>query len=185
MKRKGGNFESLESFGCVSYVHIESNDRSKLGVKARKCFFINYGDKQFGYRFWDEQNRKIIRSRNVFFDEKVLYKDKSSGDLEGKVQEKFEFVSLDIPEYTSQDQQYDMGIHVVTQDEVGPSTPPTMLRRSSRTVKAPNMYSSSNYILLTNYGEPKRYKEILQDGNSSKWELAMKNEMDPLIGNCS
>ena len=33
-------------------------------------------------------------------------------------------------------------------------------------------------------GEPKRYKEILQDGNSSKWELVMKNEMDPLIGNC-
>ena len=60
-----------------------------------------------------------------------------------------------------------------------------MLRRSSRTVKAPDRYSPSNYILLTDCGEPKKYKEILQDGNSSKWELAMKNEMDPLIGNCS
>ena len=50
----------------------------------------------------------------MVFDEKVLYKDKSSGDLEGTVQEKFKFVSLDIPEYTLQDQQHDMGIPVVT-----------------------------------------------------------------------
>ena len=57
----------LKVFGCVSYVHIESNDRSKLDAKARKCFFIGYGDEQFGYRFWDDQNRKIIRSRNVVF----------------------------------------------------------------------------------------------------------------------
>ena len=35
---------------------------------------------------------------------KKCYKDKSSGDLEGTVQEKFEFVSLNIPEYTPQDQ---------------------------------------------------------------------------------
>ena len=78
-----------------------------------------------------------------------------------------------------------MRILIVTHDEVGPSTPPTMLRRSSRTVRASDRYSPSNYILLTNCGEPKKYKKILQDGNSSKWELAMKNEMDLLIGNCS
>ena len=78
-----------------------------------------------------------------------------------------------------------MRIFVVTQDEAGPSTPPIVLRRSSKTAKAPDRYSPSNNILLTDYGEPKRYKKILQDENSSKWELAMKNEMDPLLGNCS
>ena len=78
-----------------------------------------------------------------------------------------------------------MGIPIVPQDEVRPSTPPTMLRRSSRTIKALNKYSLSNYILLTNRGEPKSYKEILQDRNSGKWELAMKKEMNPLIGNSS
>ena len=50
----------------------------------------------------------------MVFDEKLLYKDKSSGDLEGIVQEKTEFVSLDILEYTLQDQQHDMGIPIVT-----------------------------------------------------------------------
>ena len=141
--------------------------------------------RSFDYRFLDDQNRKIIRNRNVVFDEKVLYKDKSSGDLEGIVQGKSEFISLDILKYTPQDQQHNMGIPVVTPDEVGPSTPLTVLRRSSRTVSAPDKYSPSNYILLTDCGELKKYKEILQDGNLSKWELAMKNEMDPFIGNCS
>ena len=72
----------LKVSGCVSYVHIESNDRSKLNAKARKCFFIGYGDEQFGYRFWDDQNRKIIRSRNVVFHETALYKDKSGGSTD-------------------------------------------------------------------------------------------------------
>ena len=99
----------------------------------------------------------------MVFDEKVLYKDKSSGDLEGTVQGKSEFVSLDILEYTPQDQQYDMRIPVITQDEAGPSTPPTMLRRSSRTVRAPDKYSSSNYILLMDCGEVQR--------NLARWEF--------------
>jgi hypothetical protein len=67
----------LKIFGCVSYVY-NSDARNKLDVKSKKCFFISYGDEEFGFRFWDDQNRKIIRSRNVIFNEKVLYKDKSS-----------------------------------------------------------------------------------------------------------
>ena len=37
--------------------------------------------------------------------------------------------------------------------------------------------------MLTDNGEPNSYKEALQDENSSKWELAMKDEMDSLLGN--
>ena len=75
--RREVSLNHLKVFGCVSYVHIESNDRSKLNDKARKCFFISYGDEQFGYHFWDDKNQKIIRSRNVVFHEIALYKNKS------------------------------------------------------------------------------------------------------------
>ena len=51
-------FSRLKVFGCVFYVHIDSNARSKLDVKSKICFFIGYGDEKFGYRFWDEQTRK-------------------------------------------------------------------------------------------------------------------------------
>ena len=36
---------------------------------------------------------------------------------------------------------------------------------------------------MTDGGEPECYDEALQDENSSKWELAMKDEMDSLLGN--
>ena len=62
-------FSHLKVFGCVSYVHIDFDARSKLDAKFKICFLIGYGDEKLGYRFWDEQNRKIIRSRNVIFNE--------------------------------------------------------------------------------------------------------------------
>ena len=40
-----------------------------LMQSLKYVFFIGYGDEKFGYRFWDEQNKKIIRSRNVIFNE--------------------------------------------------------------------------------------------------------------------
>ena len=42
----------LRVFGCVSYMHVDSNDRYKLDPKSRKCYFIGYGSDDFGYRFW-------------------------------------------------------------------------------------------------------------------------------------
>ena len=71
-------FSHLKVSGCVSYVHIDSHVRSKLDAKLKICFFIGYVDEKFGYRFWDEQNRKIIGSRNVIFNEQVMYKDRST-----------------------------------------------------------------------------------------------------------
>ena len=89
-------FSHLKVFGCVSYVYIDSDARSKLDTKSKICFFIGYGDETFGYRFWDEQNRKIIRSRNVIFNEHVMYKDRLTVMSDVMInQKKSEFVNLD------------------------------------------------------------------------------------------
>ena len=69
LSSKEVKFSHLKFSGCVSYVHIDSIGCSKLDAKSKICFFIGYGEEKFGYRFWDEQNRKIIRSRNVIFNE--------------------------------------------------------------------------------------------------------------------
>ena len=90
-------FSHLKVFSCVSYVHIDFDAHSKLDAKSKICFFIGYVDEKFGYRFWDEQNRKIIRSRNVIFNEQVMYKDRLTvvSDVTEIDQKKFEFVNLD------------------------------------------------------------------------------------------
>jgi len=51
----------------------------------------------FDHRFWDDQNRKIIRSRKITFNEQYVYKDKSSAEPVGIESEskKSQFVNLD------------------------------------------------------------------------------------------
>ena len=90
-------FSHLKVFSCIFYAHIDSDARSKLDTKSKICFFISNGDEKFGYRFWDEQNRKIIRSRNVIFNEQVMYKDRSIvvSDVTEIDQKRSEFVNLD------------------------------------------------------------------------------------------
>ena len=68
--------------------------------------------------------------------------------------------------------------------QIDQSTPVAEVRRSFRIIKPPQRYSPTlNYLLLTDGGKPECYEEALQDENSSKWELAMKYEMDSLLGN--
>ena len=68
--------------------------------------------------------------------------------------------------------------------QVDQSTLVAEVQRSSRNIRPSHRYSPTlNYLLLTNSGEPECYGETLQDDNSSKWELAMKDEIDSLLGN--
>ena len=78
------NYSFLKTFGCESFVHIDKENRTKLEEKSKKCTFIGYSVNDFGYRLWDYETNKIIRSRDVIFNEKVMYKDQ----LQGKKQEK-------------------------------------------------------------------------------------------------
>ena len=77
---------------------------------------------------------------NVVFHETALYKKKSGGSTDAidTASKNPKFVSLDISKVTPQDQPIDMGIPVVPQDGARPSTLPIVLRRSSRSVRAPN-----------------------------------------------
>lgn len=50
-------------------------NRTKLDPKSKKLSFINCGGDRNGFRFWDHDNRKIVRSRDVF-NEDVLFKDR-------------------------------------------------------------------------------------------------------------
>ena len=127
------NFSHLKVFCCVSYVHIYFVAHSKLDAKSKICFFIDYGDEKFGYRFWDEQNRKIIRSRNVIFKEQVMYKDRSTVVLDvTKIdQKKSEFVNLDeLTKSIVQKRGEENKENVNSQVDL--STPVAEVRRSSR-----------------------------------------------------
>ena len=113
-----------------------------------------------------------------------MYKDRSTVilDVAEIDQKKSEFVNLDeLTESTVQKRGEEDKENVNSQ--VDQSTPVAEVRRSSRNIRPPHRSPTLNYLLLTDGGEPECYDEALRDENSSKWELAMKDEMDSLLGN--
>ncbi|GAA0159625.1 hypothetical protein LIER_16357 [Lithospermum erythrorhizon] len=198
------NLSFLRVFGCLAYVHVDANARSKLDAKSSICYFIGYGDAEMGYRFYDLKNRKIIRSKDVIFNEEVLYKDRQKVLEEKEVGEKVtaatprktdsvssKWHNLDhapTPESKPEDPFGDMppleeaGTDEETVAEDEENTSDTMQetetpgsRRSERASRPTQMYSpSANFLLLTDKGEPVSYDEAVQCDDAIKWELAMK-----------
>jgi hypothetical protein len=63
----------LIMFGCIAYVHVPDEKRSKLDPKVEKCIFIGYYLEQKGYRCFNSSTRKLQVSRDVVFDEMVSW----------------------------------------------------------------------------------------------------------------
>lgn len=59
----------LNFFGCEAFVHISKENRTKLYDKSMKCIFLGYVDGEIGYCLWDPIKHKIVRSRDVIFNE--------------------------------------------------------------------------------------------------------------------
>ena len=59
----------MKIFGCVCYVHVPDDLRTKLDVKSKKCVFIGYSLEQKGYRCYNPTTKELRVSRDVVFDE--------------------------------------------------------------------------------------------------------------------
>ncbi|GJW93337.1 zinc finger, CCHC-type containing protein [Tanacetum coccineum] len=74
------DYGMLRIFGCVAYSH---DKQGKLDPRAVKCALLGYPEGVKGYRLYrlDNESPKIVTSRNVVFNESVMYKDtlKDSG----------------------------------------------------------------------------------------------------------
>ncbi|WVY97343.1 hypothetical protein V8G54_029494 [Vigna mungo] len=160
--------------------------RNKLDPKSKKCTFIDYGEDEFGYRLWENENQKMIRSRDVIFNEKVMYKDRNNTCNNNSEQSRPMYVEMDdVPETpVIETPQLEESCEINDNEELETpelSIPAPVLRRSSRPHVPNRKYL--NYILLTDEGEPESYEEACQMTDASKWELAMKDEMKSLMSN--
>ena len=59
----------LKVFGCITYVNMLDELRTKLDPKAETCVFIGYSLEQKGYRCYIPLTHKLRVSRDVVFDE--------------------------------------------------------------------------------------------------------------------
>jgi hypothetical protein len=63
----------LRVFGCIAYVHVPDEKRSKLNPKAEKCIFIGYSLDKKRYRCFNLYTWKLEVSKDVVFDEMVSW----------------------------------------------------------------------------------------------------------------
>ncbi|WVZ05968.1 hypothetical protein V8G54_019314 [Vigna mungo] len=146
----------LRVFGCVAYVHISDQVRNKLDPKSKKCTFFSYGEDEFGYRIWDDENKK-----------------NDTGPVYAEVEDILESPILRTPQPKESNE--------ANNEQSEPPTPTPILRRSSRPHVPNRRYI--DYMLLTDRGEPEDYMEACQTTDADKWELAMKDEIKSLISN--
>ena len=66
---KKPDVSNLRVFGCTAYGHVPDSLRQKLDQKAVKMRFVGYSLTQKGYRFYDDNKRKIFICRDVIFNE--------------------------------------------------------------------------------------------------------------------
>ena len=50
---KNVSYQHLKVFGCLAYMHLSKDQRSKLDSESKPCIFLGYSEDEFGYRLWD------------------------------------------------------------------------------------------------------------------------------------
>ncbi|KAG8473406.1 hypothetical protein CXB51_035701 [Gossypium anomalum] len=68
-------------FGCPAYAHV---DNGKLEPRSIKCVFLSYKAGVKGYKLWCPENRKVVISRDVVFDETTMLPNLSLKDFSNK-----------------------------------------------------------------------------------------------------
>lgn len=69
------DLNKLKSFGCDCYVLIQDHKRSKTGKKSKRGIFVGYDLDSPCYRIYLPDERDVISSDNVIFDEKIKVKE--------------------------------------------------------------------------------------------------------------
>ncbi|KAG8478240.1 hypothetical protein CXB51_028177 [Gossypium anomalum] len=79
------NYSDLKIFGCPAYAHV---DNGKLEPRSIKCVFLGYKAGVKGYKLWCPENRKVVISRDVVFDETAMISNLSLKDSSNKENQK-------------------------------------------------------------------------------------------------
>jgi len=77
--KAASDYNMLRVFGCPAFYHLSDG---KLEPRARKTVFLGLKRGVKCYKLWDSEDRKIVLSRDVTFDESSIVKTSSSQQVE-------------------------------------------------------------------------------------------------------
>jgi hypothetical protein len=90
------DYSHLRVFGSLAYAHVKQD---KLEPIALKCVFLGYSHEVKGYRLWsiEREGVKVMLSRDVTFNEEIMYKDLLKGACTN-MKEVYKEVSVEVEE---------------------------------------------------------------------------------------
>jgi hypothetical protein len=94
------DYSMLRIFGCPTYVHVQSGERSKLDSKSRKCICLGLESGVKSYRLWDPISKKKIVSRDVVFDKAYMLR-KGEDEASTKSQKGKQVVKVELDKQRS------------------------------------------------------------------------------------
>ncbi|KAG8501164.1 hypothetical protein CXB51_003282 [Gossypium anomalum] len=150
------NYSDLKIFGCPAHAHV---DNGKLEARSIKCVFLGYKAGVKGYKLWCPENRKVVISRDVVFDETAMIPNLSLKDSSNKENQK----------------QVEHQINTETRREI---KPPKKYAEADLVAYALNVAEDINANQ-----EPSNYSEAVSCEDSEKWMFAMQEEMESLHKN--
>ncbi|KAJ8647462.1 hypothetical protein MRB53_000485 [Persea americana] len=191
MKPAVGHFRV---FGCVCYVFVPDNLRSKMEKKAVRCIFVGYDSQRKGWRCCDPTTRKCYTSRNVVFDEasswwssnkevlpdSEVFKEVSQFQLNSSETEVAD-EGEDVEEGIAQNP-WQTGIYQRPSEEEEPSgaRTPIALRRSTRSRKPNPKYANAAIVEEADAKEPETFEEagyLVTSADSSLFVKAKEKKL--------
>ncbi|BBH04613.1 multidrug resistance-associated protein 9 [Prunus dulcis] len=164
----------LKVFGCLCHVLIPSVLRHKLEENSHKCIFVGYGLCEKGYRLYDPKTRKIILSRDVYFDEEVSWKWENPSNAD---------VGIPMPDGNQDTAETEQRVlDEQSQRKIAPQGE-EMLNETQRLDHTPHKWRSINDIMAQCnmcIVEPDSFEEADLD---ESWRCAMEAELEMIEKN--
>ncbi|KAG8484888.1 hypothetical protein CXB51_021392 [Gossypium anomalum] len=175
------NYSDLKIFGCPAYVHV---DNGKLEPRSIKCVFLGYKAGVKGYKLWCPENRKVVISRDVVFDETAMIPNlslKDSANKENQKQVEHQINTESTPQAITK-----------IENRVASSPQYSIAKnRTKREIKPSKKYVEADLVAyalnvaedIDANQEPSNYSEAVSCEDSEKWMFAMQEEMESLHKN--
>ncbi|KAJ8715602.1 hypothetical protein PYW07_010084 [Mythimna separata] len=199
---KKPNLNNLKIFGCHAMVHVPKENRQKWDSKAVKMIFVGYCDFTKGYRLYDENKKRIYKSRDVVFLENTVMNNCVIMPLTNLQQQETTAIQesdIDtlVDESSEEDQFFDGTSESSNSEkdndpdytpesyEEEDSMPTRSMTLRPRKIK-PNTYfcleekSTDSAVLLK---EPETVDEALSGPKAKEWKEAMDSEYESLLQN--
>ncbi|CAA9995003.1 unnamed protein product [Nesidiocoris tenuis] len=202
---KKPSIKNLRIIGSICYAHVPKQLRKKLSKKAIKGILIGY-DYNDGYRIWSSSEHRLIRSRDVIFDEEPLKQIEgppskldtdNEDDDEGYPMKKIH--PLDIADQQEIRNEVDEDVQPQIEQEIEQDSADQpdddaardnqdfqRVLRDRATLKKPIRFEDFVMSAVTDIEdlkEPETFKQAMNSQKKEKWIKAMQSEMDSLREN--